>query len=69
MQGHMCRIATLEGKSPPGKNRESSCKGYTKWLSCLDMIHTRAIWLILRVREAGIRLKKAGKTDDNAITT
>ena len=33
MQGHMCRIATLGGKSPPGKNRESSCKGYIKWLS------------------------------------
>ena len=32
MQGHMCRIATLEGKSPLGKNKESSYKGYTKWL-------------------------------------
>ena len=32
MQGHMCRIVTLRGKSPPGKNRESSCKGYTKWI-------------------------------------
>ena len=32
LQGHMCRIATLGGKSPPGKNRESSCKGYIKWL-------------------------------------
>ena len=28
----MCRIATLGGKSPPSKNKESSCKGYTKWL-------------------------------------
>ena len=32
MQGHMCRIVTLGGKFPPGKNRESSYKGYTKWL-------------------------------------
>ena len=32
MQGHMCRIAKLEGKSPPSKNRESSYKGYIKWL-------------------------------------
>ena len=28
----MCRIVTLGGKSPPNKNKESSCKGYTKWL-------------------------------------
>ena len=32
MQGYMCRIATLGGKSPLGKNRESSYKGYIKWL-------------------------------------
>ena len=32
MQGYMCRIVTLGGKFPPGKNRESSCKGYIKWL-------------------------------------
>ena len=32
MQGYMCRIATLGGKSPPGKNGESSYKGYIKWL-------------------------------------
>ena len=31
MQGYMCRISTLGGKSPPGK-RESSCEGYKKWL-------------------------------------
>ena len=30
---------------------------------------TRAIWLILKVREAGIRLNEAGKAHDNAITT
>ena len=32
MQGHMCRITTLGGKSPLGKNGESRCKGYIKWL-------------------------------------
>ena len=32
MQGHMCRITTLGGKSPPGKHGESSYKGYVKWL-------------------------------------
>ena len=32
MQGYTCRIVTLGGKSPPGKNRESSYKGYIKWL-------------------------------------
>ena len=31
MQGYMCRISTLGGKFPLGK-RESSCKGYIKWL-------------------------------------
>ena len=32
MQGYMYRIATLGGKSPPDKNRESSSSGYIKWL-------------------------------------
>ena len=32
MQGHMCRIKTLGGNSPPSKKGESSCKGYIKWL-------------------------------------
>ena len=32
MQGHMCRIVTCRGKSPPGKNQESSYKGYIKWV-------------------------------------
>ena len=69
MQGHMCRIATLEGKSPPGKNRESGYKGYTNGSAWLDMRQSWAIWLILKVREAGIRLNKVGKAHDNAITT
>ena len=29
---NMCRIMTLGGTSPPGKNGESSCKRYVKWL-------------------------------------
>ena len=33
------------------------------------MRQARAIWLITRVREADIRLKKAIKSHDNAITT
>ena len=32
MQGNMCRITALGGKSPPGKNGESSYKRYIKWL-------------------------------------
>ena len=32
MQGHMCRITTLRGKSSPSKNGESSCKRYIKRL-------------------------------------
>ena len=31
MQGYMCRISTLKGKSPTGK-RETSCEGYKRWL-------------------------------------
>ena len=33
------------------------------------MRQTRAIWLILKVREVGIRLNKEIKAHDNAITT
>ena len=40
MQGHMCRIETLGGKSPLSKNMESSCKGYIKWL-CVARHETR----------------------------
>ena len=35
----------------------------------LDMRQDQAIWLILKVKEAGIRLNEVGKTHDNAITT
>ena len=33
------------------------------------MRQARAIWLIIKVREANARLKKESKTHDNAITT
>ena len=52
MQGYMCRIATLEGKSPLGKIGNQAAKD-----------------IKLKVSEACIRLKKAGKAHDNAITT
>ena len=35
----------------------------------LDMRQVRAIWLILKVREADISLNEVGKAHDNAITT
>ena len=35
----------------------------------LDMRQVQAIWLILKVREAGIRLNEVGKSHYNAITT
>ena len=69
MQGHMCRIATLRGKSPPVKIGNQAAKDIKDGSAWLDMIQARDIWLILKVREAGIRLKKEGKAHDNAITT
>ena len=41
MQGNMCRIKTLKGKSPLRKNGDSSCKIYIKWL-CLARHGTRS---------------------------
>ena len=69
MQGYMCRIATLRGKSPPGKIRNQAAKDKKDGSAWLDMRQARAMWLKLKVREAGVRLKKAGKAHDNAITT
>ena len=69
MQGYMCRIATLGGKSLPDKNRESSYKGYIKWLCMEDMRQAWAIWLKHNVREAGVKLNKVGKAHDNEIKT
>ena len=69
MQGHMCRIATLGGKSPPSKNRESRCKGYIKWL-CVARHETRSSYMAnTQSREADINLNEGGKAHDNAITT
>ena len=67
MQGNMSRITTLEGKSPPGK--KWGIKLQKKGSSWLDMRQARAIWLILQVKEAGIRLNNASKAHDNAIKT
>ena len=68
MQGYMCKILKLGGKSPSGK-REQSCEGYKNGSAWLDMRQARAIWLKCNVREASIKLNKAGKAHDNAITT
>ena len=69
MQGYMCRIATLRGKSPPGKIGDQDAKDIKDGSTWLDMRQAWAIWLKLKVREANVRLKKAGKAHDNAITT
>ena len=69
MQGHMCRITTLEEKSPLGKNGESRCKRKKNGSAWIAMRQAWAIWLIIKVREANIRLNEAGKIHDNAITT
>ena len=69
MYGYMCRISTLEGKSPPGKKGTSSCEGYKNGSAWLDMRQAQAIWLKLNVSGAGIKLNEAGKAHDNAFTT
>ena len=69
MQGHMCRIATLKGKSPPSKIGNQAAKDIKDGSARLDMRQAWAIWMKLNVREAGIKLNKAGKAHDNAITT
>ena len=65
----MCRIATLRGKSPPGKIGNQAAKDIKDGSAWLDMRQAQAIWLILKVKEAGIRLNEAGKAHDNVITT
>ena len=49
-----------------GNEATKDIKNGSAWL---DMRQARAIWLKLKVREAGVRFKKAGKAHDNAITT
>ena len=65
----MCRISTLRGKSPPGKKGNQAAKDIKNGSAWLYMRQARAIWLKRNVREADIKLNKAGKALDNAITT
>ena len=65
----MCKISTLGGKSPPSKTGNQAAKDIQNGSAWLDMRQARAICLIVKVREAGIRLNEAGKAHNNAITT
>ena len=69
MQGYMCRISTLGGKSPPGKKGKQGAKDIKNGFAWLDMRQAWAIWLKHNVRGAGKKLNKAGKAHDNAFTT
>ena len=69
MQGYMCRISTLGGKSPPGKKGNQAAKDIKNGSACLDTRQARAIWLKRNVRGANIKLNKTGKAHDNASTT
>ena len=69
MQGYMCRIATLGGKSPPDEKRNQAAKDIQNGSVWLEMRQARAIWLKCNVREASIKLNKEGKSHYNAITT
>ena len=65
----MCRIMTL-GESPLSvKIGDQATKDIYNGSEWLDMRQYRAIWMILKVREANIRLNEVGKAHDNAITT
>ena len=69
MQGHMSRIATLGGKSPPSRIGNQAAKDIKYGFAWLDTRQARAIWLKRNVREVGIKLNKVGKAHDNAIIT
>ena len=69
MQGYMCRILILGGKSPRSKKGNQAAKDIKNGSAWLDTRQARAIWLKRNVREANARLNKVGKDDDNAITT
>ena len=69
MQGNMCRISTLRGRSPPGKRESQAAKDIRNGSAWLDMRQARAIWLKRNVRGAGIKLNKTGKAHENAFTT
>ena len=49
-----------------GNQAAKDLKNGSAWL---DMRQARDIWLKFNVREVGVRLNKAGKAHDNAITT
>ena len=69
MQGYMCRISTLGGKSPPdikGNQAAKDIKNHSAWL---DMRQARAIWLKRNVRGVDIKLNKVDKAHDNAFIT
>ena len=61
MEGYMCRIETLRGKSPPDKIGSQAAKDIKYGSAWLDMRQAQAIWMILKIREADIRLNEAGK--------
>ena len=69
MQGYMCRISTLGGKSHLGKKGNQAAKDIKKGSAWLDMRQDRAIWLKRNVRGADIKLNKTDKAHDNASTT
>ena len=69
MQGHMCRISTLGGKSPLGKKGNQAAKDIQNGSAWLDIRQDRAICLKRNVRGAGIKLNKTSKAHDNAFTT
>ena len=69
MQGYMCRISTLRGKSPLGKKGNQAAKDIKHGSAWLDMRQARAIWLKRNVGGASIKLNKTGKAHDNASTT
>ena len=52
--------------SVKGKQAAKDIKDGSAWL---DMRQAQAIWLKRNVREANIKLNKAGKAHDNAFTT
>ena len=69
MQGHVCRITTLGGKSPPSKKWGIKLQRiYKKGSSWLDI---RQAWdkLIIKVKKVNVRLNKERKNHDNEITT
>ena len=68
MQGYMCRISTLRGKPLPVKGKQAA-KDIKDGSTCLDMRQARDIWLKCNVSEVSIKINKAGKAHENAITT